>query len=30
LYITYQIVIPTNITEKEKELFEELAKLKKT
>jgi len=28
LYITYQIVIPTNLTEKEKELFEELAKLK--
>jgi curved DNA-binding protein len=28
LYITYQIVIPTNLTEKEKELFEELAKLR--
>jgi curved DNA-binding protein len=28
LYITYQIVIPTHLTEKEKELFEELAKLK--
>jgi len=27
LYITYQIVIPTHLTEKEKELFEELAKL---
>jgi curved DNA-binding protein len=27
LYITYQIVIPTQLTEKEKELFEELAKL---
>jgi curved DNA-binding protein len=30
LYITYQIVIPTNLTEKEKELFEELAKLRTT
>ena len=30
LYITYQIVIPTNLTEKEKELFEELAKLRAT
>jgi len=30
LYITYQIVIPTNLSEKEKELFEELAKLKKS
>ncbi|MBF2708542.1 DnaJ C-terminal domain-containing protein [Flavobacterium soyangense] len=29
LYITYQIVIPKNLSEKEKELFEELAKLKK-
>lgn len=29
LYITYQIVIPTDLTEKEKELFEELAKLRK-
>jgi curved DNA-binding protein len=28
LYITYQIVIPANLSEKEKELFEELAKLK--
>ena len=28
LYITYQIVIPTNLTEKERELFEELAKLR--
>ncbi len=28
LYITYQIKIPTNLTAKEKELFEELAKLK--
>jgi len=28
LYITYQIVIPTHLTEKEKELFEELAKFK--
>lgn len=28
LYITYQIVIPTNLNEKEKELFEELAKLR--
>ena len=28
LYITYQIVIPTDLTEKEKELFEELAKLR--
>jgi curved DNA-binding protein len=28
LYITYQIMIPTHLTEKEKELFEELAKLK--
>jgi curved DNA-binding protein len=28
LYITYQIVIPKHLTEKEKELFEELAKLK--
>lgn len=30
LYITYQIVIPKNLTEKEKELFEELAKLRAT
>ena len=30
LYITYQIGIPTNLSEKEKELFEELAKLKMT
>jgi curved DNA-binding protein len=28
LYITYQIVVPTQLTEKEKDLFEELAKLK--
>jgi curved DNA-binding protein len=28
LYISYQIVIPTNLSEKEKELFEELAKIK--
>jgi curved DNA-binding protein len=28
LYIAYQIVIPTNLSEKEKELFEELAKIK--
>lgn len=28
LYITYQIVIPSNLSEKEKELFEELAKLR--
>lgn len=28
LYITYQIVIPTNLNEKEKELFEELSKLR--
>ena len=28
LYITYQINIPTNLSEKEKELFTELAKLK--
>lgn len=28
LYITYQVVIPTHLTEKEKELFDELAKLK--
>lgn len=27
LYITYQIKIPTNITEKQKELFEQLSKL---
>lgn len=30
LYLTYQIQIPTNLTEKEKELFTELAKLRKT
>jgi curved DNA-binding protein len=30
LYITYQIEIPTNLSEKEKELFEELSKLKKS
>jgi curved DNA-binding protein len=28
LYITYQIQIPTNLTEKEKEIFTELAKLR--
>ena len=28
LYISYQIVIPTELSEKEKELFEELSKLK--
>jgi len=28
LYITYQITIPTNLTEKEKELFKELSKLR--
>jgi len=28
LYITYQIMIPTNLSEKEKELFEELSKLR--
>ena len=28
LYITYQIIIPTNLSEKEKELFEELSKLR--
>ncbi len=28
LYITYHIKIPTNLTEKEKELFQELAKLR--
>ena len=28
LYVSYQILIPTQITEKEKELFEELAKLR--
>ncbi len=28
LYITYQIIIPTNLTEKEKKLFVELAKLR--
>jgi curved DNA-binding protein len=30
LYITYNIKLPTRLTEKEKELFEELAKLKKS
>ena len=30
LYITYQIMIPTNLSEKEKELFEELSKLRNT
>lgn len=29
LYITYQIKMPTNLTEKEKELFNQLAKMKK-
>ena len=28
LYITYQIMIPTNLSEKEKELFQELSKLR--
>ncbi|MGW8121032.1 DnaJ C-terminal domain-containing protein [Roseivirga echinicomitans] len=28
LYITYNVVIPTNLTDKEKELFNELAKLR--
>jgi curved DNA-binding protein len=28
LYITYQVVLPTNLSEKEKELFSELAKLR--
>ena len=28
LYITYQIKLPTDLTEKERELFEELAKLR--
>lgn len=28
LYISYQIVLPTNLTDKEKELFSELAKLR--
>ncbi|MNS55950.1 Chaperone protein DnaJ [compost metagenome] len=28
LYITYQVQIPKQLTEKEKELFEELAKLR--
>jgi curved DNA-binding protein len=28
LYLSYQIVLPTNLTEKEKELFTELAKLR--
>ncbi|MGB5205224.1 MAG: DnaJ C-terminal domain-containing protein, partial [Eudoraea sp.] len=28
LYITYQIKIPTNLSDKEKELFKELAKLR--
>ncbi len=30
LYITYQIKIPTNLTDREKELFKELAKLRKS
>ena len=29
LYVTYQVKIPTNLTEREKELFTELAQLKK-
>lgn len=29
LYISYQIILPTNLTEREKELFTELAKLRK-
>jgi len=27
LYLTYEIEIPTNLTDKQKELFEELSKL---
>jgi curved DNA-binding protein len=30
LYLTYQIQIPTNLSEKEKELFTELATLRKS
>ena len=30
LYLTYQIQIPTNLSEKEKELFAELATLRKS
>lgn len=30
LYITYQIAIPTNLSEKEKELFQELSELRET
>ncbi|MEZ4792624.1 MAG: J domain-containing protein [Gelidibacter sp.] len=30
LYITYQIITPTNLTAKEKELFEELSKLRQS
>ena len=29
LYVTYNIVIPTNLSEREKELFNELAKITK-
>jgi len=29
LYVTYHVVVPTNLSEKEKELFSELAKLRK-
>ena len=29
LFITYQLTTPTNLTEKEKELFTELSKLNK-
>jgi curved DNA-binding protein len=29
LYITYQLKFPTNLSEKEKELFRELSKLQK-
>ena len=28
LYISFQIILPTNLTEKEKELFAELSKLR--
>jgi curved DNA-binding protein len=28
LYITYRVKLPTNLTEKEKELFTQLSKLK--
>jgi curved DNA-binding protein len=29
LYVTYQVKVPTDLSEKQKELFEELAKLSK-